>query len=197
MKNITPEWPHNIKLDEIGTKTRHRNIEASAQECVDVARRLNVQAIKDFKAALVIQPLSGKNIIYVSGTFEAEVSQLCSLSDELVVTKTSEPVEGWFGVPGAVVSLDKVRREKKHNQEAHPEVEMKPEEEEPEPIIDGAIDLGELVVQHLSLAIDLYPQVESLDREEVQTVAQAEEPSALRKNPFAALKDWKANKDSK
>jgi hypothetical protein len=34
------------------------------------------------------------------------------------------------------------------------------ESEDPEPVIDGKIDAGELVAQYLSLAIDPYPRLE-------------------------------------
>ena len=65
------------------------------------------------------------------------------------------------------------------------------EQEDPEKIIGGKIDLGEVVTQHLSLAIDPYPHKEGVKYEygddEPEKV-----PEAFKNNPFAALKDWKS-----
>jgi len=100
-----------------------------------------------------------------------------------------EEFEGWFADKDAAVSLAKVRKEKMI-EKGKTELPILEERDDPEPIVEGMIDLGELCVQHLSLAINPYPHAEGVEYEHGDDAAQGEGFSF--KNPFAALKDWKA-----
>ena len=71
------------------------------------------------------------------------------------------------------------------------EVEILDEREDPEAVIYGRIDLGELVAQHISLAVPAYPQREGVEFEHGDEGIELDKKSPLRKNPFEALKDWK------
>ena len=62
----------------------------------------------------------------------------------------------------------------------------------PEAIIDGYIDAGELVTQYLSLALNPYPHAEGVKYELGDDNEEAIKPKL--DNPFAALKEWKNNK---
>ena len=58
-------------------------------------------------------------------------------------------------------------------------------------MIEGQIDLGELAVQHLILAIPPYPKKEGAAYQYSDEAIKPAEDSPLKKNPFEALKDWK------
>ncbi len=109
-----------------------------------------------------------------------------------------EKFESWYSDEDQVVSLPRVRRVQQQGMRTDAELEILGEEEDPEPVIDGTIDVGELAAQHLALAIDLYPRSEA-----VRSAAEGEEgeeavfTAGERTNPFAALKDWKAGRNKK
>ena len=46
---------------------------------------------------------------------------------------------------------------------ADAELELLPEEEDPEPVVDGMIDVGELAAQFLLLGVDPYPRAKMLN----------------------------------
>lgn len=185
------EWSHFYDVEDLETKPERLKIEASEEELEDVARRLQIPAIKSAKADLVLKREQGGRVIHVSGTFTALVVQDCVVTGDPVETELSEPVEGWFADKEKTVSFAAVKREREADKNNNLEVELMDESEDPEPVLNGAIDLGELVTQHISLALPPYPHKEGVTFEHGDEHLQINEASPLRKNPFEALKDWK------
>lgn len=190
---IEPEWPHKIEIERIGTTPLRVAIEASPQQCKDVARRLRVQGIKDLKADLVLTRKAGSHIIHVAGTVQAAVDAVCVVSGEPLQSRAVEDFEAWFSDEEHVIPLARARREQMSLM-AEGEIPIAEEEEDPEPVVEGQIDLGELAVQYLSLGIDPFPQKEGA----VFPATDEKQEERLKEqgwhNPFAALKDWKSNK---
>lgn len=184
------EWSHFFDVDDLGKHETKIKIEPSEEELEDLARRLGVKAVKNVTANLII---ASKNAVHVQGEFNATVTQECVVTLEDFDTEISEPVEGWFADKNSTVSFAAAKQEKEAST-SRGEVEMLEEQEDPEPIIDGVIDLGELVSQHISLAIPAYPKKEGARHEFGDDNVQIDEKSPLRKNPFEALKDWKAKR---
>ena len=187
------EWSHFFDVDDLEAKPAKLTIEASEEELQDVARRLGVMAVKEASADLLLDREQAGRVVHVSGTFKAIVVQECVVSGEPVETELSEPVDGWFADKETTVSFAVAKREREASQ-SHGEIELVPEEEDPEPIIERVIDLGELVTQHISLALPAYPHKEGVSYEFGDDNVQIDEKSPLRKNPFEALKDWKENR---
>ena len=187
------EWSHFFDVDDLDKKPTKLTIEASEEELQDVARRLSVVEIKAASADLILEREQGGHVVRVAGNFTATVVQECVVTAEPVETPISEPVEGWFADKETTVSFMAAKRDREASQ-SHGEIELVPEEEDPEPIIEGVIDLGELVTQHISLALPPYPHKEGVEYEFGDENVQIDEKSPLRKNPFEALKDWKENR---
>jgi len=184
------EWSHFFDVSDIETDGTNITIEPSDEERDDMARRLDVISIKDVSADLKIQ---NESSVHVKGIFKATITQECSVTVEPFDTEISEEVEGWFADKNSTVSFAAAKREKEASI-ARGEIEMLEEHEDPEPIIEGVIDLGELVTQHISLSIPPYPRKEGASYEFGDDNAKLDEKSPLRKNPFEALKDWKENR---
>ena len=68
------------------------------------------------------------------------------------------------------------------------------EKDDPEPIVDGLIDIGELVTQHLSLQLDPFPHKEG-EHFETGDESFVQRPNEERQNPFAGLKALKEKKE--
>ncbi len=165
-----PEFHRAINLDDLeylddldGGPLR-RDIEADGREREVLARRLDLPSLDSLKASVELKRVSGGPLVRVEGRLWADVVQRCVVTLGPVPSRVEGSFSELYGPPGFVP-------------DGGEEAEM------PEPFDGGAIDAGELVVQHLSLALDPYPRAPGVnlagpDRDE----AGGERPS-----PFAAL----------
>lgn len=188
---VLPEWSHKIPVGDIGAAPLRTVISASPQQRKDLARRLRVESVESAEATLDLQRDPATLVLHVAGVLRARVVQPCVITREPVEEAIETPVEGWFADPDRVVSLLKARRERSKEM-TDGELPMLEEKDDPEPVIDGAVDLGELVAQYLSLAVNPYPHREGAVFEE-GAVAAAEGAAVppLRRSPFAALRKLK------
>lgn len=186
------EWSHFVDAEDITSTEIKKVISASPQERKDLANRFDVPGIEHAEATLHIARQEGSHVIHLRGEIKADIQQVCVVTGEDIVSHVEDSFEAWYEDGEDVVSLQKVRRERLSTGMDN-EVKMPDEREEPEPVVDGKIDVGELAAQYLSLSIEPYPYKEGLTLSEEQKNALASE-TELRKNPFAALKDWKAGR---
>ena len=113
------------------------------------------------------------------------------VTGEPVPAEITDDFEAWFIDQDKAVSFAKIRQDKlKAN--SHAEMPILEERDDPESLLDGQIDLGEQVVQFLSLSLNPYPHAEGADYPLKE--GDREAMSDIRKNPFAVLKDWKDGK---
>ncbi len=67
-------------------------------------------------------------------------------------------------------------------------VDFDPEgEDPPDPIIDGKIDMGEVIAEHLALELDSFPRVQGAALEKPETGAMIEIGEPARAGPLANL----------
>jgi hypothetical protein len=189
VKYVAPEWSFLIDADKVSHAPLKIMIQPNPEERKLLSQRLGLKSLDSLKADIVFSLQSGK--IHADGVFEAQVKQVCVVSGKPINSTLKESFEAWFSDRDRTVSLAKIRKEKEV-EKGKVEMPIMEESEDPEPIIDGKIDAGELVAQYLSLAIDPFPHAEGVAYEHGDDV---EKPKKQRlDNPFAALKDWKANK---
>ncbi len=188
-ETLTPEWSHFIDADDVTGEKLRLSITPDKEARKNLVRRLGVLSFETLKADLILQREQGGMVVHVTGHVRATLKQSCVVTLDPVNAKVDEDFEAWFADPDQAIALAKV----KHDQQikAGGETPILEEYEDPEPIIDGKIDLGELVTQHLSLAINPYPHAEGV-RYEYGDDEPQKVPEAFKNNPFAALKDWKA-----
>ena len=190
VKYVAPEWSFLVDAEKIGVKPLKISISANPEERKLLAQRLNLKSLDSLKAEVTFATQAGK--IHAEGSFEAKVKQDSAVSGKPVTTEVKEEFEAWFTDRDKTVSLAKIRQEKQV-EKGNVEMPMMEESEDPEPIVDGKIDAGEMVTQFLSLAIDPYPHLEG---EAYAQGDDAEAPPQKRlDNPFAALKQWKSGKN--
>jgi hypothetical protein len=190
---LDSEWPHRIDIDSLGPKPFSTEFAASARQCKDVARRLKASAVEDLRATVTITRRPGSHIIQVEGAVEATVTQACAVSGEPLVTEIAESFEAWYSDEAQVVSLDRARREREVLI-AEGEIPLAEEKDDPEPVVNGQIDVGELAVQYLSLAVDPYVRKPGVADKKEEVIVHRENSF---QNPFAALKDWKTKDNGK
>jgi uncharacterized metal-binding protein YceD (DUF177 family) len=165
-----PEFSRPFAVDRLGAVAFDETIIATPEERERVAARLGLVAIDRLAAEARLERRGGGGVVHLSGRLEADVVQTC------IVTLTGFPshVEDSFETDFSADAPD-------YGGEFVFDLDSEP----PEPIIGGAIDLGELVTQYLSLALDPYPRAPGVTFEPV--LVASDEPLS----PFAALGNLK------
>jgi uncharacterized metal-binding protein YceD (DUF177 family) len=137
------EFSRLFKLRHLPASGGHGfTIEATPGECRAVARRLELVALKALRFEGRIDKGPRDGVLIVRGTIEADATQRCVVTLEPVPVNVEVPVERYFITDG---------------EEAEAEVIVSPDDEEPEPLTGELLDLGEIAVEELSLALDPYP----------------------------------------
>lgn len=176
---MEPEFSRRIAVEGITPdKVRKETIEATEEECAALAKRFDLRELADFRADLSIHRVDG-GVVRLSGRFEADVVQTCVVSLQDVHGHVSGDFETFF-------SEDSHRLDEE-------EVELYLDEEDaPEAIMNGEIDLGEIVAQYLSLELEPYPRAPG-----VSLAAQLSEAGGLevKSGPFSVLQDLQSNQN--
>lgn len=188
------EWYYPIEADHIGEDKKAIEISPDDSQKEALARRLGVAKIENLTAHLVLRRNQGNMVIYIQGEINAEIIQSCIITLAPVRQEISEKFEAWYADARQAVSFAKAKRERVNIKEKG-EQPILDESEDPEAIIDGKIDLGELVTQHLSLAIDPYPRAQGAVSDVIDDEALKGEADTSYDNPFAALKEWRAKEN--
>ena len=145
------EFSRAVTLEEIGREGLHKDLEASAEECMALAPRLGLLAIGSVSAKLDIRKSKDGSVVTVTGRLAAKVTQECIVTLEPVEAEVSTELSERF-----------VRQEKIES-EAIIEVE---DEKYYDEIIEGdSIDIGEMVSQCLTLELEPYPRKEGVEFE--------------------------------
>lgn len=184
---LETEWSHFVDVNRLDAGTTKLSISPDEEARKRLAQRLGLVELKDLKADLEIKHNPGDAAFYVKGAILAHVQQNCVVSMAPLENEVRDEFDAWYADPEAAVSIAKARHEKL-TEKGHGEQPILDERDDPEALIDGKMDLGELITQYLSLAVDPYPHAEGV---EFEAPASAEEDNNDAKNPFAALKDWK------
>jgi uncharacterized metal-binding protein YceD (DUF177 family) len=158
------------------------SVEATPAECAALCRRFGLEDLRGLSARLRIERArtrDGARATRVRASFNAQVVQNCVVTLEPFAVHVADDFELYF-VPSAEM----------------PDGEDSMSPDGPEPLTAPVIDLGELVAQHLALALDPYPrrpeaiaetQVDSADAADATDATDAPEMAAGANNPFAIL----------
>jgi len=165
------EFSRPIAADQIGPQEMEREIVANPVERARLAERFGLLALDRLTATLGLKRGRG-GLIQVHGRFEAEVVQACVVTLEPVRSRLSESFTVAFGTgPTAAAAETVIGLE---------------EEDPPEELIQGRIDLGETVAQQMAVALDPYPHAPGAgDKPEIS--AEEEAGAEKKVNPLAAL----------
>lgn len=186
---VETEWSYFVDVNSLDKDRTAFDISPNEAERKRLCQRLGLVSIEALDAELVVARRAGEVAYHVTGSFKAEITQSCVVTLEPVQSTVSEEFEAWFADPEAAIPLAKARHDRL-NEKGHGELPILEESEDPEPLIEGKIDLGELVTQYMALTVNPYPHAEGVEFEQGDDQI-AKPDDALTKSPFAALKDWK------
>jgi uncharacterized metal-binding protein YceD (DUF177 family) len=157
-------------------KTRQEKVEATAQECKALCKRFDLRSLENFKATINIRRVEGGEVVHVAGKLEADVIQTCVVSLQDVHARVESDFETFFS----------------ENAPEDDEI-VDGNEDAPELLRNGMLDLGEVAAQYLSLGLDPYPRAPG-----VSLAAQLQEIGGeVRNSPFAVLQGLKKDEKKK
>jgi uncharacterized metal-binding protein YceD (DUF177 family) len=186
--NLTPEFSRIVKVQELTAKKTTIEIDASAAERAALADRFDLASIEKLTAKLTLQ-LAGNGEVTVRGPLHAEITQRCVVTLEAVPEIVDDEIEVLYSPHVSEDSLPSTA----DDLEGLSEDELMALLDQPEPLTNGIVDLGEVAAQFLAISMDPYPRKEGVDIEEFVEEEEAEE----KPNPFAKLAGLKDKLENK
>lgn len=165
-------WHVAVPVADIPEEGLHRDIEAGEAERKAIAALAGLRELPHLAASFDLA-YAGGGSVQVRGRVTAEVGQTCVVTLEPLTNAVDEEIEVMFTAdplpePAAEDDDDETIAE-----------------DPPEPIVNGAIDLGTLATEFLMLGLDPYP------RKEGAVFVPVIAPVDPADHPFAALKALK------
>ena len=169
------EFSRPLRLAEVPAEGSSLELDATASECAAVARRLGLLSLGRLHGQLGIKPIACGGLA-LTGTLQADVEQSCVVTLEALPIEVSRPLNLRF------LNEEAFRQHESQQEDPldGPDVELMP---------DDVLDLGELLVEELSLALDPYPRREDANIAEAGLGSDGVSDRAEGKapNPFAVL----------
>jgi len=134
----SPEFSRPVRVEPLPRNGLDYDVEANEAERAALAKLNNLPAIARLTAHFHIK--KWRRGVEVEGELSARVTQTCVVSLEPFDVDIEEPIEARFLPEDA---------------DAPP---PGPDDDAPDPILDGKIDLGALASEFLTLALDPYPR---------------------------------------
>ncbi len=161
-----------LKLDELSPAGLALTLVPTPDEQAALAERFGLLEPPELHAELTVRT-EGEDV-RVFGRLRAHAVQACVLSGAPVPEDIEE-------------AIDTLYRRLPAN-DPHAEIELSEDDLDIEPLAGGQIDLGELVAQCFGVALNPYPHASGDAVAEARRFVSDEEAEAIRRNPFAVLK---------
>ncbi len=147
-------------------------VTATPAQRTEIALMLGLPSVEELKGNFTLTPAK-RGLLLVTGTVTASIHQTCVVTLDAFETSVNEQVELEF-IPAdkAVPTMQSVAK-------PTPEQEME-DNDPPDLIIDGHIDLGAVTVEFLALGLDPFPRKPDAEFNYV-------DPADEKENPFAKL----------
>jgi uncharacterized metal-binding protein YceD (DUF177 family) len=158
-------WSVPLQAAEVSETGLHVELEAPQPVRESLAELAGLRSLPEFEAAFDVARRGAG--LHVAGHVHARVGQTCVVTLEPVENEIDEEVDLLF-LPGA----------------PEPLAEGEADENLPEPLVDGRVDLGAIATEFLVLGIDPYPRKEGAAFEPPPTESDGAHPFAA----LAALK---------
>ncbi|MBG0810960.1 DUF177 domain-containing protein [Methylosinus sp. H3A] len=185
-----------------------RSIAAEAKERAALAEADGLPALNRLEAKLLVTR-EGRDGLRVTGELSADVRQTCVVTLEDFDTRVVEPIDVSFAPEASPAAPPHERRQElrqermsRRRREAAPEEPKDPKEarasrhiadlddDAPDPLVDGRIDLGAIVAEFFALALDPYPRKPGARfAPPGEAAAEEEERPPAKASPFARLRD--------
>ena len=158
-----------VRVDPLPRDGLDVTVEASAEERAKLAAFNDLVSLDALKAVFQLHPLA-KGKVRVVGRLHADVVQSCVV--------TLEPVPAHVDAPISVDFAPEIPDQEEVGEE---------DDDLPEPIVNGMIDLGQIAAEFLTLNLDPYPRKQGATFEAPTDIDEI----APRESPFKKLAEKK------
>lgn len=170
-KDNLAEFPRPVAVHRLGPEKTF-DIAASTDECRALAARFGIKSFSDITARVTLTKLESDRRILLEARFSGEVVQSCIVTLKAVASHLDGRFSLIFETGAgqervALVSLDG--------------------DDPPEPLVDGIIDIGEAVAEHLGLALEAYPRAPDADTGAIGAVSVGRGRELGGQSPFSVL----------
>jgi len=176
MQKNTSIWSVPVIVEDIPETGLHMEIEAPETARAAIAE---LAALRDLPRLAAVFDLTRQGAgVRVSGQINARVGQTCVVTLEPIESAVEEPIDLEFAPVAAGADEPASKGARKRAQS---------DDEPPEPLVDGTLDLGALATEFLILGIDPYPRKAGAEFAAPKTEDGGEHPfaalAALKKRP--------------
>ncbi|MBP3687993.1 MAG: DUF177 domain-containing protein [Alphaproteobacteria bacterium] len=166
------EFSYPLKIDELGQGEQTYNLRADKEQLATLKEILQVPAVNSFEANLKLKFQKKRGLLEISGTASANLELISVISLEAfnkdytaefkLMYDTNATYEDIYGEDDDI------------------------EDDVPDIVYDGKIDLGDIAIEQIALVMEDHPRKTG---EVFNEVIEAREP--VKNNPFAALEKLK------
>jgi uncharacterized metal-binding protein YceD (DUF177 family) len=174
MTNDVP-FSRPVRVEPLPKDGLSHTIEANEAERAALATLNGLPAIAKLTANLTLRR-AGRNGVRVVGEVHADLTQTCVVSLEPFEVVVDDSVDVRFAPPR---ETEEARRKQSDSETDAANID---DEDPPDPIVDGKIDLGALAAEFMALALDPYPR-------KPDALFEQPEEGGQKDSPFDALAD--------
>ncbi len=178
---VAPEFSKLLAVTDVPPNGTVVRFDVGEGERAALAKRFDLLALHKFKGEASVKPWRRHGLV-IEGRLEADVVQACIATLEPIDAQVKASFTLNF-LPSEMIERDAAKASEK---EIIVDVQN---EDPPEPIENGVIDLGEAMSEQLAIAIDPYPKKPGAVFKPVEVAAA--EVADIKPNPFAALEKLK------
>ena len=155
-----PPPPELSRPIDVFSRRDSHAVSAEAGERAAIALRIGVEELRSLEASVAVERSGRGGDVTLRGELTATVAQKSVTSGDLIVSDVTAPIDFWVVVSDGESDIDDDDRDV---------VETS----------DGMVDLGEIVVQTLSLEVDPYPGTGTASGEPVASYGDLEDSQPI------------------
>jgi uncharacterized metal-binding protein YceD (DUF177 family) len=155
-----------LAVETVPDRGLDMQISASETERALLAAQSGVVSVQSFEAGFHVRKQGGMGRFHVRGQLQARVTQMCGVSLEPFESEVTAIIDVAFAPPGRAATEPPLS-----------------EDDPPDPIMDGQIDLGALAAEFLVLNLNPYPRKPGAVFQEADAGSKAEKQDS----PFSVL----------
>lgn len=168
MQNL---FSYPLKLEDMSSAVQEFNLKAAKEDLRYIAEVMKVPAVKSFSSVVYVKLRKKEHLVDVWGSVNAQVEQTSVVSLENFIQKYQTEFALKFDTKLTAAEVK--------------ELEFDIDDEVPDILDNGQIDLAAIAMEQLALILDDFPRK---DGEVFAFKSEFDEETTLQNNPFAVLK---------
>jgi len=167
-------FSYTVQIEKLGAGEKKFSLVADEEQKRWITQIFQVEGVRDFRAEIKVRSDMKNNLVKVFGTASAQVEHQSVISLENFVREYKAQFDVLFDTKATYEQI--CREYEDINEEA------------PETVENGQIDLAKVAMEQIALVLDDYPRK---DGESFEFVSEFDEETTKKANPFSVLSRMK------